>query len=41
MKIKREKGIWTAIANWKGKIVIGRFSYLESAILWALAVEKR
>lgn len=40
MKLIRQKGIWTALANWKGKLVVGRFTYLESAILWAYETEK-
>ena len=35
MKFIREKGIWTAVTTWKGKLVVAPFTYLEMAIQWA------
>ena len=40
MVLIREKGIWRAIARWKGKLIVGTFTYLDMAIEWAYATEK-
>lgn len=36
----REKGIWIAIATWKGKTIVAKFSYLDTAIEWAYSMSK-
>lgn len=39
MRFFRDKGIWTAIAIWKGKIIVAKFTYLDMAIQWAYSIE--
>lgn len=36
----RNNKIWTAITTWKGKTIVAKFSYLETAIEWAYTTNK-